>query len=357
MSISIVKKPITLINGHKSKWLPAHQPITFEIQRRDATIMQFTGIKENGVITKLRITINWDLNVIQAKAGQRVVIFKPVPVTLTIASIISSNVLDVYITSTNQIPTIYTLINFPDVNHYIETKVSYVNGSVYNEIGSVKSKTDTNGIAKVSVQELLATKCINQNNFLYNALNLQQGGEGSRFNIQIRDFYNQKNIHPYTVLSNTNVMYYTNSANQIQDKYSYNMGSFVPTLDDTRTDKAKFQSVFKRPTYFVGYPFSLNFIYSDNMLNYQLVKKEQPKDINGNIVMTTTDNLNVASRDWANRLMLNQNYTSNIKTIDIWLETNGITTQNPYVDSGYVSGFYKPYQPNNVYVEGGYQRV
>jgi len=112
MSISIIKTPITLINGHKSKWLPAHQPITFEIQRRDATIMQFTGIKENGVITKLRITINWDLNVIQAKAGQRVVIFKPVPITLTIASIISSNVLDVYITSTSQIPTIYNLINF-----------------------------------------------------------------------------------------------------------------------------------------------------------------------------------------------------------------------------------------------------
>jgi hypothetical protein len=98
------------------------------------------------------------------------------------------------------------------------------------------------------------------------------------------------------------------------------MGSYVPTYDNARTDKAKFQSVFKRPTYFVGYPFSLNFIYSDNMTNSQLTRKEQTKDINGNTISNTTDNMNMAFRFTANRLMLKQGYTSNVKTVDIWLD-------------------------------------
>jgi hypothetical protein len=115
------------------------------------------------------------------------------------------------------------------------------------------------------------------------------------------------------------------------------MGSFVPTYDNSRTDKAKFQSVFKRPTYFVNYPFSLNFIYSDNMLNYQVTRKEQTKDINGNIIATTTDNLNMASRLFANRLMLKQGYTSNIKTVDIWLESDVATVVPSTYEIDYAS--------------------
>jgi hypothetical protein len=45
--------------------------------------------------------------------------------------------------------------------------------------------------------------------------------------------------------------------------------------------------------------------------------------------------------------MLKQGYTSNIKTLDIWIETNGTTIQNPlvggadYVTSTFIKGFTK----------------
>ena len=40
MSITIKSKPTKRINGQNSNWFPAHQPITFEIQRTDAIVLQ-----------------------------------------------------------------------------------------------------------------------------------------------------------------------------------------------------------------------------------------------------------------------------------------------------------------------------
>jgi len=347
--ISIKKNPSILINGHKSNWFPAHQPITFEMQRIDASVIS-RSYRNN--------QITFTLNVIlpsSVKAGHKFSLVQGTKQTLlTVVSASSNKLVVAYNSSAYSGLFGYILFTDSYISHFIETKVSFINGSVYEAIGSIKNKTDLFGVAKVSVQELLSTKCINQNNFLYNAINKHQFGEGSKFNIQIREVINGV-AGNYTALTDANVLYYTNSSNQIQEKYGYNMGSYVPTYDNSRTDKAKFQSVFKRPTYFVGYPFSLNFIYSDNMLNYQVTRKEQTKDINGNIIATTTDNLNMSSRLYANRLMLKQGYTSNIKTLDIWLESNvAVVVPNTY-DRDYGDVWSRPYRPVESYTRSLYE--
>lgn len=348
--ISIKKNPSILINGQKSNWFPAHQPITFEMQRVDATVLQ----KYNSGNTE----IHFRLNIVipnTVKTGQKVYYIQGnYSKILTIKSI-SNNILK-FTYDGSLLGGVAGSFIFSEAykGHYVETKVSFINGSTYEVIGSIKNKTDNLGIAKVSIQELLSTKCINENRFLYDAINLHQFGEGSKFNIQIRETYNG-NEGKYTNLTDANVLYYTNSSNQIQDKYGYNMGSYVPTYDNSRIDKAKFQSVFKRPTYFVGYPFSLNFIYSDNMLNYQVKRKETTKDINGTTIANTTDNLNMNSRLYANRLMLKQGYTSNVKTVDIWLETD-ITAPTPiWWDGGiYATNYSRAYTVTNTYTKSLY---
>jgi hypothetical protein len=344
--ISIKKNPSILINGQKSNWFPVHQPITFEIQRIDANVLQKYNVGGTEVHFKLNISIPSTV-----KVGQKVYYVQGASSkVLTIKSISTNHLKFDY--NVSLLSGTYGYFIFIDAyqSHYIETKVSYINGYTYEAIGSVKNKTDNLGVAKVSVQELLSTKTINQNNFLYDAINKFQIGEGSKFNIQIREVINGV-VGNYTSLNDANVLYYTNSANQIQDKYGYNMGSFVPTFDNTRTDKAKFQSVFNKPTYFVGYPFSLNFIYSDNMLNYQVIRKETTKDINGTTIATTSDNLNMNNRLYANRLMLKQGYTSNVKTIDIWLEANDTDPIPVRWDDGeYATNFSDFYGPRDNYL-------
>lgn len=356
MSITIKSKPSVKIGTEMSNWYPAHQPITFEIQRNDNNVVSKYNVSGVEVHFKLQNTIP---SVV--KAGQKVHYIQGIySKTLTIKAV-SNNILK-FAYDFTLLGGVIGYFIYADAykGHYVETQVSYIEGTSYKIIGSLKNKTDIFGIAKVSVQELLSTKCVNENKFVYNAINLHQSGEGSRFNIQIREVYNGV-TYGYSALKNENVLYYTNSAKQVQEQYGYNMGQYVPTYDASRTSKAKFQSVFKRPTYFVNYPFSLNFIYSDNMNNYQLVRKEETKDINGNVVATTSDNLSVNSRYYANRLMLKQGYTSNVKTIDIWIETNGVTTQNPYTGGGsYVgSTFINSYLKYNLYrnTDGTYVTV
>jgi hypothetical protein len=350
MGVAIIKYPFANVNGHKSKWLPAHQPITLRMQRIDGEIINVKYIFNNGVPTQIIAQVSW-LNIIKegVKNGDRIRIFNGNNSKLFTISNVTINTITI---DYSNIVTFKSKFVFVDVNYYIETKVYYITTiPSYNEIGIVKSKTDTFGIAEVSIQELLATKTINQNNFKYNKINAGLYGEGSRFIVGVRETYNG-NTSNYSDLNELNVYYYTNSANQIQNTYGYNMGEYVPTLDATRTDKAKFQSVFKRPTYFPGYPFSLNFIYSDNMLNYQLIRNEETKDINGNVINNTTANLNITQRELANRLMLDGNYTTNIKTLDVWLETGLIIIDQTVVDLDYIaSGYYAYTPPNNNYNE------
>jgi hypothetical protein len=345
MSISISKYPTILINGHQSKWFPAHQPITFEVKRQDTTVLQ--RFVQNGLIN---YRCSFVPNTVYAGQKIQYVISDTVTYTLTVHSVSGNIIRVVYIPG--PVSGALGFINFIDTykGYFIETQVSYIDTTNnYQIIGSVKNKPSTNGIAKVSVQELLATKCINQNDFLYNKINARQFGEGSKFNIQIRENYNGIS-GKYSSLSTNSALFYSNSAKQIQEQYGYNMAEYVPTYDSTRTVKAKFQSVFKRPTYFIGYPFSLNFLYSDNLLNYQLVRKERTKDINGNTIATTTDNLFAPEREFSNRLMLKQGYTSNVKTIDIWLETNGNTGQNPVNPwNNYGPNIFRPLQIRGLY--------
>jgi hypothetical protein len=357
MSIYITKRPVQLVNGHQYKWLPAHQPIKFEIQRIDATVIQQQYIFSGGVPSQIRLTINVNLTNSNwgVKVGQKLTYFTAIAnKTLTILSVGTNFVTVKFDNVFNSTSGGEVLFN--DINYHIETTIFSVDKSnTYQNVGKLKSKTNLLGISQVSVQDFLSTKCINQNDFLYNEINKGIAGEGSRFNVQVREYYNSIPTGIINV-TKSNLSYFTNSANQIQNEYGYNMGNYVPTLDATRTDKAKFQSVFSRPTYFVAYPFSLNFIYSDNMLNYQLIRVEDAKDINGTIITNTTANLNLAHRELANRLMLDGTYTSNIKFIDIWLETGEIIDEQTYVDLEYTaSGYFALTLPNNEYTTSLYE--
>ena len=58
--------------------------------------------------------------------------------------------------------------------------------------------------------------------------------------------------------------YYSNAAKQIMDLYGQNLAEFVPVQNQTSV-KAKALND-ERPTWFRGFPFSFDFIYSDNLV-------------------------------------------------------------------------------------------
>ena len=325
--ITVVQDPSILVNGALSKWFPVHQPISFTLQRRDAEVRQRykVGNEIHFRLSEMPTTV---------KAGQSITYIRnSVTVNLVVNSVTGLYIKVAFNPVVNS--GVMGFINFTDalIGHYIETKVSYIDASLTKRtIGVVKTKTDSFGNSKVSVQELLKTRCENSNQFLYNSINKKQLNEGSGFILDTREGFNNR-ILAYIP---GNSFYFANGSKQLQEPNGYNMGEFVPKVNFSEN---KFLSVFNRPTYFVGYPFSLSFIYSDLLANFQIQSKEETKGINGTVIANTTDNLFTADRNNVNRLMIKQSYPSTVKTLDVWLESTGVaTTDNRTERESYTSG-------------------
>lgn len=343
MSLHTVKQPLVQLNSsiHLSKWNSLHHPIEFILQRKDFGLMMKSKI--SGYV---RLKINGTLPSSLA-VGQNVsFVVGTIKTTAKVTQLIQPNII---VTDSTQAGTYHSgYVNLVDAykNYFVETEIFGVNESnVYVSLGISRNTPTTDGVIKISIQEWLRTQARYENEFLYNALNKAQRGEGTRFDIRYRECYNG-NTYAFSSLNTLNLFYWTNSAKQIQEQYGFNMGDFVPSLDVDRTKKAKFQSVFKKPTYFKGYPFSLNFIYSDNLLNYNINKIEKTYNINRIEVASTSDVLNMAQRQNSNRLMLKQGYTSNIKTVDVWLESGAINNNDSFNSGGiFWTGVFNHFKP------------
>ena len=341
MSLQVIKQPIVSINGQLSKWNSVHQSIEFQLQRSDAVLTSrqkisgFVRLKIAGTIPSA-VQVGHTLK------------FKTLN-TITTAKVTQLIQPNIIVTDSTLAGTVYGgSVIFSDSykNYFVETEIFGVdNSNVYVSLGISRNTPTPEGIVKVNVQEWLRTQTVFENQFTYNAINKMIKGEGTRFNIRYRENYNG-NTFGFTTLSSLNLFYWTNSVKQIQEIYSQNMGDFVPTIDNSRIDKAKFQSVFKKPTYFPGYPFSLNFIYSENLANYSISRREITHDLNGNQIASTTDVLNMSQRQNANRLMLKQGYTSNVKTIDLWLESGSLNPNDAFNNNGiFTPAVFNPFKP------------
>lgn len=341
MSLVIVKTPQVNVDLNTTKWSSVHQPIEIQVQRKDV-LVQFKRritptnnyFRINGVVPS------------EVKVGDIGMYVSSTNVTFNFKILsISGNTITIDSTSLDSIQLAnYSggYINFISTysSYYIETKILSVDSSdSYVEVGISKNKPDNQGKALISINEWLKDNVVYNNTFEYNVLNKKIIGEGYKFNFQFREVKN--NIAgSWTNLSSSYIYYWVNSVKQIQEKYGFFMGDYVPTFDATRINKAKFQSVFKKPTYFPGFPFSLNFIYSDNLGKLNVRKHETRKDINGSVLSTSDSLLNMTQRFSANRLMLAGNYTSNVKEIDVVLQCteDDFNTHSPINNGTYTDG-------------------
>lgn len=343
MSVQLLKKPEKAINGHLSKWNAAHQPIEFQLQRQDSSVVMKYKYSSPGALVRIKLSSNVPSGV---QVGQKIFYQSPngSSYNWTILEI-SGNVIGTNGTISG---TVYGgFVNFLDArrNYFIETQIYFVNSSnAFEYLGTARHRVDEKGIANVNIQRWIKTACVYENTFKYNAINKAIAGEGGKFSIRIQENYNNQKfiLGPFLSLG-----YWTNSAQQVLSKYGSNMGEYVPTLDASRPEKAKFLTSFKRPTYFKGYPFSISFIYSDNLSNLQVIRKESQRTINDQEVVLNSDNVNPTQRFFVNRLMLKGDYPSSVKKVNLWLETGAIlTASNIEYSSGYSNGdIFAPFDP------------
>ena len=349
--ISIINKPITKITGdtsNTSKWVGVHQPVEFEVKRKDISIISIQNLSNGNKLFKINKT---DFNNSGLEVGKPFSYlcgpennkrqFTLTPLNFVIGNtVVLINVSMVGIIDVNKITNYEAYIIVDKKGYFIETFVyQSINNASLSLAGVVRSKTDVWGNAKVNIQKVLSSNVTNENKASYNKINQPVYNQGGIYNIKIREVYDGF-IGSFTTLLNTDNLYFVNGSKQLQDPNNFNFGEFVPTLNDSRVSKAKFLSVFDKPTYFNNYPFDVSFIYSDNLLNKQVARVET---INGT---PTNTNLLTNGRGFVNRLKLAGGYASSVKTIDLHLDaSNSATTQNPSTGNGTLSNIGTVFNP------------
>jgi hypothetical protein len=361
--IAITKKPIANITGdasNVSKWTSAHQPVEFEVQRKDYQNISLVGKKTvNGVVLTIfrieypapitDIKVNDSISFICGPDDNRrafSLIVKKLDYNvnnkLSYIYFDLNNVIDAY-----KVTAYKAYIHANRKGYYIETFVYLAaTGQSMELAGVVKSKTDLFGVSKVNIHKVISSNLSNENKNTYTKINEAQANQGAFYNVKIREVYDGY-IGEFTKLLGSDNLFYVNGSKQLQDENNFNFGEFVPTLNDSRVNKAKFLSVFNRPTYFNGYPFDLSFIYSDNLENKQIQRSETNIDVNGVNGTPTLTNLLTNGRGYVNRLQLTGSYSSSVKVVSVHLESGSNTTQNPSTGGGTyatVGTIFNPYQ-------------
>lgn len=337
MALIALEIPEAQVFADISKWTSVHLPIVFNLQRQDSKVLMryFPGglqtrIKINGIIPS------------DVAAGQTLTYFAPNGDTydFNIVSIYGNTI----VTDSTISGTVYGgfVIYNGRTGYYVKTTVYAIDvNQTYVELGTLNNKMKPDASVTIQIQSYIRSRAVFQNNFEYDVINKAVEGDGGKYGVKIQEVYNGVEQSPSSI---SPIRYWVNGSKQIGEEFGINFAGHCPTIDGTRVgEEAKFLTVFEKPTYFVGFPFSLSFIYSDNLSNYRITREEERFDRNGNSLSTLSTGLDQGQRFAVNRLMIKQNYDSNVKEIDVWLASGSeVTSSN--VDNGlyYEPGIYEP---------------
>ena len=103
-----------------------------------------------------------------------------------------------------------------------------------------------------------------------------------------------------------------------------NLKEYVPK--NISGSAAKFLTMFERPTYFLGFPFFLSFLYDEDFSTVYLDRHQQDVDLNGGSVgAPSISTLNVSERGYVNQMKINPPNTGTA-SFNVWLETGAAVT-------------------------------
>lgn len=132
--------------------------------------------------------------------------------------------------------------------------------------------------------------------------------------------------------------YWTNSAKQIQEKYSGNMAEYVPFDEPAINEEKKMKFLMEgRPTLFVGYPFDLYWIYPEGFDDHVVERHQQNKDLNGNATTAESNTTLYSSDRRGVNTLLPAQIDANAATIDVWLEQGAEREDDGYTIPTFVT--------------------
>lgn len=333
MSIYLIERPSVTISGSgflskRSRWNAVHNPIRLTFQRKDIQ-NGFVYLPATGNVSgKLKVYWANATNINQSlTAGQKVFVGGPSYGKQATILIANGNSITLDIAFVDNLgPRFLNFITF-NASHFAQIELWDSEKNI--SYGTWEGSSDSNGIIRADISGLLKKNLEAIDESLFDLPNRKADKSYGKIQFKYRDFV----LLGFTPWRNGgDVFYWTNSAKQIQEKHSGNMAQYVPVNDSNLPEEKKMKFLIEgRPTYFVGYPFDLYWIYPEGFNNNIIQRRQQNKTHGGapTSALQFTD-LSYSQRVGVNTLMPG-NIDANATYFEVWLEQGDAVPTDGYV--------------------------
>jgi len=366
MSFLITRRPEKLFSGSIkfSRWTALSNPYIFELTRADFTVFN-TAVRSAYNATKPTIWLTGTDPAIVAAlfvAGDRIYlnsgVYNGVYTVFSVSGVyVTIDTPNIGTGGAGRVNIIERIINF-------KAYINVYDGVTNALIDTTYPKPDSTGLLVNDVSGIIRSIVDTQASANLSSINRANKGISGSFKIGYGATYKtligadvfdiELPEVPSSPEANDKIYYWASAARQIDgdtslgmDGIGQNLKDYVPK--DLVGSEAKFLTMFERPTYFEGFPFSLSFIYDEDFKGVYLERHQQDIDVNGTSVgAETNNNLLVSERGYVNQVK-NRAVNSGASAFDFWLETGDVVvggyTISGGLEAGTASAFALPYIP------------
>ncbi len=191
-----------------------------------------------------------------------------------------------------------------------------VDGSV---VGTAVNKLDASYQVETDISAFLKSALSYNETFDFTTSNLKDETVSNIYTVEFAEVWSGYNGSFNA--EGTGDFYFTNSVRQLGAEYNGNMADYTIYSVDIGI-KPKFLSDFEKPTWFEGYPFSLDFIFGNeyNTGLYNIKRHDESFDANGTSITEVSMSLDKTQNNYINRMIIHQSYASTTEYIEVWLE-------------------------------------
>ena len=334
--------------GSECRWIASDNVISFVFQRKDYIITQ---IKAGSTSTRTRINVpaGYDMSL---SRGKNVYVFDVLNKYTGVYEIVTGgyNYFEIEVTfSTNSVGFVNDLGRWP--NYYMDLEVyEYREGET---LGYLNFTPDQTGLIECDLSELLRSEIRLNTRYKYEMVNKREEEWSLSFGFRYSEvyFWTGNSYQATTAVEQGDQWYVAKAARQIGDEFGQNLRLFEIYPEATiitDENEALFLDEGEISTYFMGYPWSLSFLFGEqvNGVKYRRVLEEL--DVNQALIAGTqdTDFLAEVDQGYVNRLSLRKTaFNYNLTGFDadthflrIWIEETDTVTDDDLGGGGSSGG-------------------
>jgi hypothetical protein len=348
--ITITKRPERFHKKYDdrfSRWNCSRHPYLFEFLRQDIVVSSVVNLNGNIAFS---ISLFQHPDALQIAQGEQVY-FSALDGVFNVLSSQTAFFFQVIEIDASFDPNITSgFLNLLKRNNYfIEIKLRGLN-AIGNQddvsFGTARITPNTQGVAKFDAQNFLNNFVSKENLFEYDVLSWRDPACYGSFEFSFREVYRDSNN---VELNDKTKYFFIDATKYLLEDYGQNLCDFTPfnlnvnNYDTILVQRAKFLCDFERPTYFVGYPFSLSYINTGEIARSLNAHETKRNEQNAVISTTSTDLTQFFDVDGVYRLTLQESANAtpyaNTSVVEVWLRISNVVAQR-YAVEGYVEAGY-----------------